>query len=83
VLRFEPHLGRPPMGGLAGSPDSDGAALDGEKEVGVGEQRLSNREIIEWVREHLGEARCPPAPNRKARELRRYAKKNRDGFLDK
>ena len=49
----------------------------------VGDQKLSNREVIEWVWEHLGEARCPPAPNRKARELWRYAKKNRDGFLDK
>jgi hypothetical protein len=37
----------------------------------------------EWVWENLGEARCPPAPNRKARELWRYAKRNRDGFLDK
>jgi hypothetical protein len=66
--------------GLAGSPESDdGAALD----VGVGERKLSYQELIEWVWEHLGEARCPPAPNRKAQELWRYAKKNRDGFLDK
>jgi hypothetical protein len=59
---------------------SDGTANDGNE---VGEQKLTNQEVIEWVWEHLGEARCPPAPNRKARELWRYAKKNRDGFLDK
>ena len=48
----------------------------------VGEEKLPYREIIEWVWEHLHEE-CPAAPNRKARELWRYAKKNPDGFLDK
>jgi len=62
---------------------AEAAAHQAVEQAAVGEQKLSNQEVIEWVWEHLGEARCPPAPNRKARELWRYAKQNRDGFLDK
>jgi hypothetical protein len=54
-----------------------GAGTGGE----VGEEQLSIREIIKWVWEHLGEAKCPRAPNRQARELWRFAKENRDEFL--
>jgi hypothetical protein len=49
----------------------------------VGDQKLSYRQVIEWVWEHLHEKKCLAAPNRKARELWRYAHKNPDGFLDK
>jgi hypothetical protein len=62
------------------TPYEPGEAADDGR---VGDEKLSNREVIEWVWEHLGEVRCPKAPNRKARELWRYAKRNRDGFLDK
>src|SRR5262249_49584659 len=53
------------------------------EEPTVGAEKLTYRELIEWVWEHLHEEMCPAAPNRKARELWRYAHKNPDGFLDK
>jgi hypothetical protein len=65
-------------GGLA-----DGTAADDADDGIVGDQKLSYREVIEWVWDSLSKARCPPAPSRKARELWRYAKRNRDWFLDK
>jgi len=63
------------------APSDEESAVDVVDDVG--DQKLSYREVIEWVWDRLSEARCPPAPNRKARELWRYAKRNRDGFLDK
>jgi hypothetical protein len=59
---------------------ADGSAVE---QAAVGTEKLTYRELIEWVWEHLAEKTCPAAPNRKARELWRYAKKNPDGFLDK
>jgi hypothetical protein len=66
-----------------GGTSSGQRGADAGEEVVVGDEKMSMREVVEWVWEYMGEARFPMAPNRKAQELWRYAKKNRDSFLDK
>jgi hypothetical protein len=74
------------MGKKGGRPRKDQPpppTVDDGEPTAAGDDVLRYREIIEWVWDNLGEKRCPPAPNRKARELWKYAKANPNGFLDK
>jgi hypothetical protein len=77
------RLGKKGGAAKARRAKAEAAAEPSAEPTPAGDDVLRYREIIEWVWDNLGEKRCPPAPNRKARELWRYAKGNPDGFLDK